>query len=616
MDTLTYFLEEGIEIFGGLIFLTLIKDRMIEMMVAKFQKSLRDHYLEKGLGDIEKGMLGFLMGNAKDMKTVADRIEEDPEEFAKNLLHVIFQFSYQLIRLGIYIHALAGLALLGLPIASWAIAAVVVMAAATIVWTQFKAFSRLTKVTYGEQQKLAEYRQKLILTRDNPEAVFQTAGPEGTKALLGSLKKESKDVKGIQRKKANWLSLDSVRDTLNGFFISPLFNIVPFLITQIFTIQAVVGALLGELPDDVTMGMLTGEEPIPQEHQELIADLREETGQALNEAYSAQTQLMVLGWAIFDCFRSIANLIESKTTAQASASRMKDVDAYTNYLNSPEYIQYFKYLEKDPDAQALISIQDLMLMKPEGEYWEGILYIEDFELNGGEVVFLTGANGSGKTSTIRALYGMQPAYTENGGVVIKEGKRIATIPAGANLRGQGTTLREILLYGNPESHEKSDDEILEVLQKSGLAEELKITEENIGKILDDEKQHWPGEGLSEGQKRLLMLARTLLLKPDVIIVDEMGSNLDQGKKAEFFNVLQDYAQENNAGVVCISADDNERAYGDYDRSYIIQDGQLLLDKDDPEFDPRKAQQDMYSGAVFTLASGLGNNFPAPAPAAF
>ncbi len=153
--------------------------------------------------------------------------------------------------------------------------------------------------------------------------------------------------------------------------------------------------------------------------------------------------------------------------------------------------------------------------------------IENFSLsaNPGKRIALVGPTGCGKTTLINLLMRF---YEIDSGKISVDGRDITEIERGA-LRGlygmvlqdtwlKQATVRENIAYGRPEA---SEAEIVDAAKKALAHSFIMRLPKGYNTVLKT-----GGEGLSAGEKQLLCIARIVLAKPDMLILDEATSSID------------------------------------------------------------------------------------------
>jgi adhesin transport system membrane fusion protein len=128
------------------------------------------------------------------------------------------------------------------------------------------------------------------------------------------------------------------------------------------------------------------------------------------------------------------------------------------------------------------------------------------------------------------------------------------------------TLRENLILGRPAA---TDDEIFSVLTLCGALEFVRKLPLGLEHVIME-----GGLGLSGGQRQSLLLARTLLRDPNIILLDEPTSFFDERTEKAFVEQLAQWAGERTM----IIATHKAAVLNIVDRILVIQDGQLALDK--------------------------------------
>jgi ABC-type transport system involved in cytochrome bd biosynthesis fused ATPase/permease subunit len=161
-----------------------------------------------------------------------------------------------------------------------------------------------------------------------------------------------------------------------------------------------------------------------------------------------------------------------------------------------------------------------------------------FSVSPGEQCVIVGPSGVGKSTLLNLLVG--ELYPVSGNITIdakKPSKFFEEYNHDAAYAGPDPLLfegsiRENLLYGV--SHYISNDEILEVLGRLGLQEWARGFNCDLDLELGVD-----GIGMSSGQAQRLSIARALLRRPKLLILDEVTSNLDASSEQEVLRLLDE-----------------------------------------------------------------------------
>ncbi|WP_435257770.1 metal ABC transporter ATP-binding protein [Thioclava sp. FR2] len=151
----------------------------------------------------------------------------------------------------------------------------------------------------------------------------------------------------------------------------------------------------------------------------------------------------------------------------------------------------------------------------------------------GEIVTIVGPNGSGKSTLLRGLLGIIPV--SSGQVTRMPGLRIGYVPQKLALdRSLPMTVRRFLSLPN----RVSDDQAHAALSQVELPD-------LAGRQM---------AALSGGQLQRVLLARALLSRPQLLVLDEPTQGLDQPGEAAFYRLIEEVRRETGAAVLMVSHD--------------------------------------------------------------
>lgn len=243
----------------------------------------------------------------------------------------------------------------------------------------------------------------------------------------------------------------------------------------------------------------------------------------------------------------MANLIIQLTKALACAKRVEGIFEITSSMKSGTLdrndIEAMNEGEENP-----AFFFDHVSLTYSGGGEESLTDI-DFVVNKGETVGIIGGTGSGKTSVVNLI---PRFYDATKGQVIVDGfkvrdyklsalrEKIGVVPQKAVLfKG---TIRENLLWGNEHASEQDIEDALRISQ----AKEFVDTKE--GRL--DFMIAQGGKNLSGGQKQRLTIARAIVRKPDILILDDSASALDFATDAKLRAAVKDMG--NDMTVIIVS----------------------------------------------------------------
>ncbi len=194
----------------------------------------------------------------------------------------------------------------------------------------------------------------------------------------------------------------------------------------------------------------------------------------------------------------------------------------------------------------------------------------NFEIGQGGVTALLGANGAGKTTTLRAICGM----IRRKGEISFEGKRIERMSTEAIVRlgiahvpeGRGTfttlTTEENLQLGAM-TRPNGKDIQADIERSYHFFPRLK------------ERRNQQAGTLSGGEQQMLAIARALMLRPKLMLLDEPSFGLAPMITQQIFGILGDVKRE--AGVSMLIVEQNASlALGIADHAYLIETGEIVM----------------------------------------
>lgn len=218
-----------------------------------------------------------------------------------------------------------------------------------------------------------------------------------------------------------------------------------------------------------------------------------------------------------------------------------------------------------------------------------------FHVHSGEVVGLLGPNGAGKTTSFYMTVGLLKPSSGN---VRIDGNEITELPIHKRARmGIGYLPQNSSVFRKL-SVEDNIRAIMEVWgtprkQRSALLEKL-IEQFGIGHIRKS-----LGISLSGGERRRLEIARTLVISPRFLLLDEPFAGIDPVTVSEIQELIKKLVAEENLGVLI--TDHNVReTLSLCDRAYILAGGKILAEGLPDEVATNEKVRQVYLGENFTF----------------
>ncbi|WP_319410861.1 ABC transporter ATP-binding protein [uncultured Cohaesibacter sp.] len=190
----------------------------------------------------------------------------------------------------------------------------------------------------------------------------------------------------------------------------------------------------------------------------------------------------------------------------------------------------------------------------------------DLAIAKGELIALLGPSGCGKSTTMRAIAGLLPPTS---GQILIDGKDVTTLAP--NKRGIGLVFQSYALFPHLSAFENVAFGLR--LKKLPAREIEARTQEGIEKVgLKGFEKRKPAE-MSGGQQQRLSLARSLVMEPKVLLLDEPLSNLDARLRLEMRTELQRVQKETGVTMIFVTHDQAE-ALAMADRIVLMKDGKI------------------------------------------
>jgi branched-chain amino acid transport system ATP-binding protein len=194
----------------------------------------------------------------------------------------------------------------------------------------------------------------------------------------------------------------------------------------------------------------------------------------------------------------------------------------------------------------------------------------NIDIQQGELVTLIGANGAGKTSTLRALVGMEAIASGdvyfNGeatkGIAPHDFVRrgLALVPEGRGIFGKLTVLENLWMG----AYYRSD--------KVAIVRDIDYVMSLFPRLKEREKQL--AGTLSGGEQQMLAIGRAILSSPKLLLLDEPSMGLAPIIVQDIFKIIQKLSQD---GVTILLVEQNAKvALGISSRAYVMETGEITM----------------------------------------
>jgi putative ATP-binding cassette transporter len=209
-----------------------------------------------------------------------------------------------------------------------------------------------------------------------------------------------------------------------------------------------------------------------------------------------------------------------------------------------------------PDFQT-IEMRDLHFAYPPSKKEAGFAVGPiDVTIRRGEILFITGANGFGKSTILKMIAGLFPITA---GTILVDGEPVTDMARYRSMFAGVFTDYHLFrkLYGVT----ASDEEAKAVLSKLEVQAKVDVRHGTFSTVQ-----------LSSGQRKRLALAVALLEQRPILVLDEWAAEQDPFFRKTFYEEVLPWIRERGQTVVAVTHDD--RYFGAADRTLMVEDGRL------------------------------------------
>ena len=216
----------------------------------------------------------------------------------------------------------------------------------------------------------------------------------------------------------------------------------------------------------------------------------------------------------------------------------------------------------------------------------------NFYVDKGEIVTLIGANGAGKSTTLNSIAGLTKGIGVRGSIVFngkeiarKTGHKICRMGIMAVVEGRHVfpqlTVLENLEMG---AYRRND--------RKEIEKDIQSVYELFPKLY--ERRGQMGGTLSGGEQQMLAIARALVNRPELILLDEPSLGLAPIVVQEIFKKIREINEVNGTTILLVEQN-SKIALNAASRAYVLQNGEIFLSGDCAQLKEDKRVQKGYLG---------------------
>lgn len=262
---------------------------------------------------------------------------------------------------------------------------------------------------------------------------------------------------------------------------------------------------------------------------------------------------------------SVAMMLVRISTAKVSADRIQEVMHTESEIANADHPAMNAYKQGEIEFDQVTFSYKPGIQKP-------VLHHVSFKVRPGQTVAIMGATGSGKTSLVSLLPRL---YDVTSGRIFIDGTDVRQFDLSALRERIGIVLQESILftgtirdnirYGKAAA---SDEEVIAAAKAAQAHEFISSMPEGYDTMLGQR-----GVNLSGGQKQRISIARALLLRPAILILDDSTSAIDMGTESR----LQKELARLMNGRTCLMIAQRISSVIDADRILVLDDGKLVAE---------------------------------------
>ena len=239
----------------------------------------------------------------------------------------------------------------------------------------------------------------------------------------------------------------------------------------------------------------------------------------------------------------------------------------------------FDIMDEDEEFRNEEQLKELTEVKGEVEFHKvSFSYEEDgntvrdvsLHVKAGQTAALVGPTGAGKTTMINLL---SRFYERESGRILIDGEDIANVKKESLRKHMGFvlqdsflfrgTVRENIRYGRLEA---SDEEVVEAAELANAHSFIMKLPQQYDTLLSQD-----GNGISQGQKQLLSIARAFLANPCILILDEATSSIDTVTELKIQDALQELMKGRTSFVIAHRLNTIQKA----DKIFVLEEGRII-----------------------------------------